>query len=307
MNNLSVYFGSKRTYLCVTEPTDKGLKINYVNASEQAIDLEDPEAIDTMIASDDIKEMLDEIGEVSRVSVTLPADSVLVTKIPGKKDMSLEEKRKLVEIEIKHSFPQFNYRDFIPSVINFAPKIDGKEIMLATIIPKQDFVSCKEILSSADHPINSIEISQLNAHASFLYNYPELRDKNVAIVGVADKFLDISVITNGKPVYYNLAKLNDKEMIGDVCLEEIAKITEKYIKNVDAVYLFGESLDIDLLVIAQSMIMMSVPVVGKLNAFRMFTTDLDQRHKDYMSRVAHLFPPCIGGNLPGYGEKTNLY
>jgi hypothetical protein len=178
---------------------------------------------------------------------------------------------------------------------------------LATIIPKIDFVTCRDLLDSIDKPITNIEISQLNAHSTFLYNYPERKHETVAIIGVSNNFLDISIIKAGKPVYYNLAKLKDREMIGDVCLEEFEKVTGIYVEKIDSAYLFGEGLDIDMLVIAQSLIMMSVPNVGKLNAFRMFTTDMDKRNRDYCSRMAHIFPPCIGGNLPAYHQKIKMF
>lgn len=307
-NMLSVYFSSDRTYLSVVEPGSKGLNLKYINSTENPIDLENPDDLENMMAVKELKDLLAEIeNPIDRVSVTLPADTVLVTKIPSKKNMQFEEIKKLVELEIRNAYPQFNYKDFIPSVLKFEPKLDGKEIMLAVIIPKINFISCRDILMELNTPISNIEISQLNSHSAFMYNYPERNKETVAIVGVGQQFVDVSVIKAGIPVYYNLAKLKDKEMIGDVCLEEFERITKNYAERIDSAYLFGEGLNIDMLVIAQSFLMGTVENVGKLNGFRMFTSQLDKRQRDYCSRMAHVFPPCIGGNMPSYYQKIKMF
>lgn len=305
---LSVYFSPDKTYISVVGKSKKGLELKYVDATQHPVDLETPEDIDNMIAANEVKDILKNLDlNFSRVSVTLPADSVLVTKIPSSKNMKFDEMKKLVELEIRNAYPQFNYDDFIPSVLKFEPKFDGKLVMLATIIPKINFISCRDILKIIKTPITNIEISQLNAHNTFLYNYPEHKKDTVAILGVGNKFIDISVITSAKPVYYNLIAYKDKEQIGDLCLEEFENITTKFVKKIDAAYFFGEHLDIDMLVIAQSLLMTSVPKVAKLNAFRMFETKFDKRLRDYCSRTAHIFPPCIGGNLPAYHQKIKMF
>lgn len=307
-NMLSVYFSSDRTYISVVGRSAKGLELKFVDATDSAVDLETPEDLDDMIAADEVREILGNLDyNFSRVSVTLPADSVLVTKIPSSKDMKFEEIKKLVELEIRNAYPQFNYEDFIPSVLKFEPKLDGKIVMLATIISKINFISCRDILKVVRTPISNIEISQLNAHNCFLYNYPEHKRDVVAILGVGRQFIDISVIVAGKPIYYNLIAYKDKEEIGDLCVQEFENITNKYVSKIDAAYFFGEYLDIDMLVIAQSLLMMTVPKVAKLNAFRMFETKMNNRLRDYCSRTAHIFPPCVGGNLPSYHQKIKMF
>ncbi len=306
---LSVYFSSHRTYLAVVERNGKGLRLDYVNSTTQPIDLEAPEDGRNEEAAEELKELLRDLDkDITRVAISLPADSVLVTKIPGKKTTPYDEIQKLVELEIRQAYPQFNYEDFIPSAVNFAPKLDGKEVMLATIIPKQNFVASRNILNEVlEKPITNIEISQLNAHSAFLYNYPKRKKESVAILGVGDNFVDVSVLKSGELVYYSLSRLDDPEEIADVCLEEFDQITEKYVEELHSAYFFGEGLNIDALVIAQSLLTEKVPNIGKLNAFRMFTSNLSERERQYCSRSAHIFPPCIGGCLPPIHKKIKLY
>jgi hypothetical protein len=305
---LSVYFSSERTYLAVTESTAKGLSLVYLNATETPVDLEVADDKNLEIAAQEMNALVHELGDdIERLSITLPSDNVLVTQFPYKPNMAAEDVKKLVEIEIKHAYPQFNYNDFISSVIHFAPRLDGKQMAMAEIIPKQSFISCRQLLQKVNLPISNIETSQLNAHTAFLYNYPEQAATVTAIIGVSKNFVDISVIKDKTPLYYSLAALKDPKDIGKVVEAELDKILTDYVTFVDCAYLYGEGLTKEMVDIVTSTLLGLVMEVGRLNAFRMFSSNLDARHREYCTRTAQIFPPCIGGCLPAYHQKVKLY
>lgn len=305
---LSIYFGTDRTYLTVVEPKSTGLELVYINSTQGAIDLENIDDESSLLAAQELEVYLSELhGDIGRIAVTLPSDSVLVTHIPGKKDLSQEDIVKLVNLEIRQNYPQFNFDDFTPSVIPLAPRLDGKEMLLAVIIPRKEYTSCKELLSTLKVPITSIEISQMSAHNALLYNYPEEKDKTAAVLNIGKQFVDISVITKGQPIYYNLASFQDKNKIGDLCEDEFSKILSEYVEFIDSAYFFGSELTLDLLNKANETIMGLVMESKRLNAFRMMSCNLDNRTNEYCIRTAHIYPPCIGACIPSYHDKTKLF
>ncbi len=304
---LSIFFNIDRTYVTITEPDEKGLKLIYLNSTENNIDLEN---IEDDFAQEGIQELVSllstiEMG-IDKISVTIPAESVMVSQFPGKHGMEESELRKLISLEIKNAFPTFNPDDFTSNIVPLAKRLDGQSLMLAVIIPKQIIMSCIEILKIYDLPIENIEISQLSAHSAFLYNYPEMIDKNVIIIGVQDQFMDVSVISNGQPIYYDLVSLSDKNEIGAVFESEYGKLISIAVEQIDHAFFFGIGLTRDMYIAAWETSMLLGINVGRLNAFRMITTDLDARDREYCSRTMHIFPPCIGSSFPAYHERIKL-
>jgi hypothetical protein len=157
-------------------------------------------------------------------------------------------------------------------------------------------MACEFVLGVAGIPLERIIISQFAAHAALLYNYPEHTGNTVALFTVQESFIDFSVLKKGKLVFYNLVSLPNHGELGAVCNAEIENmLAGQYVSYIDEAFLLGPGLTQATFTAAISEI--SVPA-RRLNAFRMLTTNLSQRDRDYCVRTAHLYPPCIGAALP---------
>jgi Tfp pilus assembly PilM family ATPase len=305
---LSVFFNIDRTYVSIVEPKEKGLELLYINSTDTNIDLENIDDEMSQMAIEELTTLLQGLDfDVSNITVTIPSESVIVSQFPGRQGMSEEEMRKLIALEIKHSYPQFNPSDFSSNIVPMETQINGQSMMLAVIIPKQIVYSCLEILNVFNLPIESIEISQLNAHTAFLYNYPEFQDKTVAILGVQENFVDISVIQNSKPIFYDLVSLPDKKQIGEMFETQYNRLISDVVNKIDMAYFFGTGLTRDMHIAAWEISALLNIGFGRLNAFRMLTTNLEPRDRDYCLRTQHIYPPCIGGSFPAYHESIKLY
>jgi hypothetical protein len=179
-------------------------------------------------------------------------------------------------------------------------------MMMGIIIPAFDYNACAKILKPVTKYIDKIEVSQFNAHSAFLYNYPEKAKNTVVLVGIQSNFVDISLVKNGKPVYYNLARLDSPDQIGELCENEFNKLTEEYVDVIHNSMFFGSALTKDMLIQTWEISMMLGIESEKLNAFRMTTTQLDERRREYCSRVSHIFAPCVGACVPAYHERYKL-
>ncbi len=307
MHTLSIFFSVDHTYLLIVEDEPKGLRLKYINSTTHKINLLNPDEESSIAGKTELDEIFSKLPhQPEQIVVTIPAENVLVSNFPGNKDISLNDLRKLVELEIKKNFPQFNYNDFSSTVIPLLPGLDGKQMMTGIIISKDVLSSCMSLLKKFQLPIKHIDISQLNTHSSFIYNYPEFADKSVLFFGIKNRFIDISVIKNKKPVYYNLVSYKNPERICDICQNEYEHIIGKYVNPIDVACFFGYELNSDIFSKASSKFTESGIIILRLNAFRMMTSSISDRDKEYCSRTAHIYPPCTGACIPIYHDRIKL-
>jgi len=302
---LSAFFNNDRIYLALLEQTLKGLLLSQIESTEHCFDLDNPEDDLSLLAAQELEIALSDmpLELVNSISITIAAENALVTQIPGKANMSKDDLRELVNLEIRQTYKLFEYENFFSYLLPLLPKRDGKMMMLAVMINKSTINMCKSLLSAVNQPIDSIEIAQLNAHNAFIYNYPELVQSTVAIIGVQKQFVDISILNQGMPVYYGVASMNSQSELGAICSAEMLKMKREYVTSLDSVYVFGLGLTKDLLSEIKSAVTEIVPVVNRMNAFRMIEGKLDIRNREYSSRTAHIFPPCVGGAIPPYVNR----
>ncbi len=304
---LSIFFNVDRVYVAQVEFASKGMILKYVNSTKNRIDLENTENDTSRQGIEELTEILNEINfSGGKVSATIPAESVLVTQFPGNTDMKASDLRQLLQLEIRQGYPQFNFDDFSSIMVPLLASPGQNSMMKAVIIPKQIYSAVGDILKPLNKPVDKIEISQLNAHSAFLYNYPERMDENIALFGVQSQFVDISVIVGGQLAYYELTALPDPSKLAEVVETEITKIMENHIDSINAAFFFGSGLTKDQYLSVWETSMLLGFESGRLNAFRMMESDLSRREKEYCSRTMHIFPPCIGGCIPAYHKRVRL-
>ena len=153
----------------------------------------------------------------------------------------------LVNIELRHNFPQFGFDEFSCSLLPLHPKLNGELSIVTVILQRITYVSCMDILKSLNLPVERIEISQLNAQNALIYNYPEYSDKSVVVFGLQNNFIDIGLINSLKTGYINLRLYQNENQIAGICYEEIEKLLTEYTNDIDAVFLYGISLTQEIL------------------------------------------------------------
>lgn len=301
---ISVFLDSERTYIALLEPDAKGYSLAYINSTEKPIDFTELENGEASAAVDELHGVFMEIaGAASKISVTLPMESVFAHQFPAPEDMSEENVRELVQFEINQHFPQQVADAFTSVVYPLHPRLDGVRMMLAIIVDNAMLNQARELMSPLMADADRIEFAQLAAHNACRYNYPDDEGTSFMIVGVQKKYLDVSVIHKGELAYYHLVPFADKGQVGELCEEELQKVLDEYVPFVDGVFFFGSQLTNSVVEMASAVL--SVPV-RRLNAFRMITTTLGERERSYCIRVAHVFPPCIGSVVPALQQAMEL-
>jgi hypothetical protein len=297
-NTLSFHFESDITTICGLSKNSKGLELLSVDTVHQGIPpLGDNIEIFKSGLSKVLKKVESQIKEAERITISLPAETSLAKQIPYIDSTEEDKLRELLTFEIELLFPKFTVDDFYVKLFPIEGKNKSAQMQLAILMEKNLMQVIQDTFEKFGKSVDVFQVRQLAAHATFMYNYPESITNTVVILGIQEKFLDVSILREGKLIYYDLASFNSIKDIGTICQTEITKLLSGTVSFIDNVYLFGNSLTAESLSLAHASLFGIIQKVERINAFRMITTNLDQRTKEYCSRTSHLFVPCIGSAL----------
>ncbi len=305
---LSVFFNTDRTYLTGLTIGESGISLDYINSTTFPIDFGNIESHESNNGMNELDTILLNMNfKPDEISITLPSESVLVTKFPGKEDITDDELNQLLNLEIRQIYPDRDNSEFTTYAVPLIPEKQKLQQMLAVIVKNEIIKGIENIVKVLDKPIVKFEISQLNAHTGFLYNYPELSDKCVLFLSMQGQFIEVSLLQKGQQVYYNLFALPVNNQTGDLFEQEFAKIVPDYVPVVDACFFFGLGLTKSVSqMLTEKAHFLGINETKRLNAFRMIQTNLSKRENDYCSRTFHIFPACIGGCLPAQYKKITV-
>ncbi|MBX3043290.1 MAG: hypothetical protein KIT33_14775 [Candidatus Kapabacteria bacterium] len=305
---LSIFLNIDRAYLTGITIDESGVSLDYINSTIHHIDLENFKTEESRNGVAEMNKFFFEMDfEPDEISVTLPSESVLVSKFPGKHDITDDELTQLLNLEIRQLYPQCDPKDYTTYAVPMLPDNPKLHQMMAVIVPNEDFKALEELVQILNKPIVKFDITQLNAHTCFLYNYPEMVDKNIIFVCVQGHFMDVSVLSAGKPIYYNLLAVSDFKKVGEFLEKEYDKIVPNYVDEIHACYFFGVGLTKEInMMLWETASLLGIFEAKRLNSFRMLKSNLSKREKEYCSRTLHIYPACIGAGLPAQHKILNV-
>lgn len=301
--SLSLFFNIDRVYVTMLERKEKGLNLAYLNSTENKIDIEHPDANSNQAGMDELSEIMNSIELPEKVNVCIPCESILVTSFPSRPEISQKDVVQLVNLEVKQLYPQFDLQDFSVIVNPLLPNKQNKHFMIASIVGNEIMDATRDFLAKFNVELGKLEISQFAAHNSFVYNYPDIADKNVLFASVQNQFIDISMMREKQSAYYNLLAFSDQSQIPEIFEQECNKITENIVDQIDYAFFFGSGLTKEINMALWETSMLFGFETKRLNPFRMMSASINDRAKEYCARVFHLFPAVIGVNLPSLQER----
>lgn len=300
---LSVYFGSERTYIALLNTAREGMEVLHVNAFPQTLRSEDDVPMLSQIIS---KDLAPYFGMVQMVNFSIPIEKVYIYQVPNADLTRKAEIKTLLNEEIKQVEPEKTADDFSIMLIPGHATEDGSKHMLAVMTDLALIDMCKQCFAPFKVPLKFTQNSQFAAHSAGILNYPEYAKKTIAILGVQNRFIDVSVISEGNLAFYSLYGIPEKEDFGSVCGKVLTSVLPQYLPPPDIALLYGEGLRKDLLDALSSAV--TIPTM-RFNAFRglLSTTSLGISSIALCNKAAHVFPPVIGASLKPLQEKEIVY
>jgi hypothetical protein len=302
-STLSLYFASERTYFALAAPTEQGLELQFASYVTETVRGEE----DYLNALEKLEKVLPAIAaQAESLTMCVPIENVFVHHFPALPISAQDELKRLLGIEIRQAYPHYTLDDFTGQVYPLVPALDGNSQMLAVLMDKKYLMACEFVLGVTARTLEATHISQFAAHGAFAYNYPEYNTSTVMLAGVQERFVDISILRNGKLAYYNLFSLNSPESLTHAATLALEAVLAGIVPYVDAAFFFGPGLRQDTLQSLRSSF--QIPA-HRMNAFRYVKTapGMSQKQIDYCIRTAHLYPSVIGSMLPPLQEQDIIF
>jgi len=301
---LSISFNKQHTYITQVQYATKGINITHVDTLSQPIDI----STDEVLESEGAVLLLQALSELTlpteKVYISLPTNVMMIQNMPAIPFTSADDVRDMVSLEVLQNAPDKSANDFFAEFYNLTPRLDGSEIVVAVLTERAALQRVQKLLTPVGLTVTSSIARQFAAHSAFRYNYPEWNSKTVVLIGITGSHIETSVVNRGEVSYYNNLPYSHPGSISDLCDAEIEKILSGYAPFLDGCFMYGDSLTKEILTAVQMRLSGLLPSIERLSAFRMTTTSLDDRHKEYCTRMAHVFVPCIGASIPQLHTPT---
>lgn len=305
---LSIFFNNDRTYITKVLNSPDGLKLEYLNATNEPIDLDALHTDEQTKAFDEIDQIIHQAGkDFDHISIVFPADSLLISHMPSKKGITKEEIINLIGIELKRTFPNLNITNFQIQVFQLTESKSKINKQVAVVFQNNDLSVFEQYFSKYEKEINFPYVSQISAANCFMYNYPELKNKNAAVVGIQNNYIDFCVISNGNLVYFGLESYNSLEQIQTALEAQIEKVLNEIVDDLaGGIYFYGRDVNQQTFISCWETAMIFGAEGKRLGTFRMLKSELDERDLEYTFKTAQYYAPCIGAAIPLYFDSIIL-
>ncbi len=305
---LSIFLNTDRTYITKILNAPDGLKLEYLNATDTPVDLDSLHTDEQTQAFDEIDLIIEKCGnDFDNISIIFPADSLLISQMPSKKGITREEIMNLIGIELKRAFPNLNISNFQIQVFQLSENKSKVNKQIAVVYQNNDLSVFEQYFSKYEKEINFPYVSQIAAANCFMYNYPELHNKNAAIVAVQNNYIDFCVISNGNFVYFGLENYSTPDQIPTALESQIEKVMNEIVDDLaGGIFYYGKDINQQTFINCWETAMIFGAEGKRLGSFRMLKSDLEERDVDYTIKTAQHYAPCIGAAIPLYFDSIIL-
>lgn len=301
MTIVSIFFDVERIYVVVLEQ-EQGMPVNLsaMYVCEHPLLLHT--SVDTLYQSPALKQLEEIFGEIQKrfrmvhfsVHIAVAMDFLHAHLIPLPEDGIIPgEEQEFLQFEFSQYFEATSVPQFFAYI--FPLYADDSESMALVVFFHHAVRHIGRYLAGllgAGEPV--INVAQMSAFNVIATQYPESHVPTVAMVNLQHEFVDISVIHH-QQLFDTITFSNETHSLLSRCREYFAELHDKRLVSIDEVYFFGPALTQSIL---QEAIQIIPCHVTRLNPFRTLRTSISQREREYCSRVAHHFAPCIGASFP---------
>ncbi len=302
---LSMCFCSDTVTCTVVRAGEKGLELLAMAVIEESVALRDPQ-FRQHPSFERVHDTLGSLAPMARSArICLPSSVVMSQCLPDLSNATPEEASSVLTLEVMQNAPETSLDDYDVSFYQVAGS-NTEATMMAALVDKKVLDELVSECSSLGLVRSSYSAAYIAALNCFIYNYPERRSGHVLLVGVDCNELILSVVVDGKLESASLRPLNDGRVVEEVLEEHVQKIMQRDDLSIDSMMVYGEALQPALLESIRQRLRTHVPVIERLNAFRMCRASIDETQRKFASRNAHRFVNCVGSVLDSRKQHVSL-
>ncbi len=242
--------------------------------------------------ADEFLEYLTTFMKVNRVrareaSVALDTGLLFLATLPLPEGITRPEINEQLTWELGEYFTDEAPRDFISDVHILAPSaVPHVNEVLSVSVRRQVVRRVETVLGKAGLSLRVVDADHFSADTALRMNYPDTYRKFVALVGIKENRVDVSLIKHGAVVAYRYAVVASNQEI----VRHIAGLSRET-SGIGSITVYGPYLDNDLLVQIRRGAALLVEALNPLRHMKISDT---LRIADHLSMPSYRFASAVG-------------
>jgi Tfp pilus assembly PilM family ATPase len=223
----------------------------------------------------------------NRLSISLDTAMLFLNSIPIDQGLTRSEINDRVKWELSQYFPETGTEDFITDVHILTERAnDPFNEALSVSVRRHDAIMIQKAAAAAGMELSIVDADHFAADTALRINYPDTYRKYIALVGVKENRLDISLMRNGSLESYRYIIVQSNQEI----VQGIATLARKT-PGIYSMTVYGPYLDRDLL----TQIRRGSPIlVEALNPLRHVNVSDTLRLADHLTVPSYRFAAAVG-------------
>jgi Tfp pilus assembly PilM family ATPase len=225
-----------------------------------------------------------------RASVAMDTSLLFISMLPMEEGLTRNEITEQITWELSQYFPELPPKEFISDIHPAThPESEHWREVLSVSVRRSHAAAIQKMLAQLGLELHILDVDHFAADTALRLNYPDAYRKYIALVGVKENRLDISMIRNGSMESYTYAVVESNKEIVD----RMTRLSQEA-KGVHAITTYGPYLDRDLLTqIRRS----SKLLVEAMNPLRHIQVSDSLRIADHLSMPSYRFAAAVGAAL----------
>lgn len=288
--------------------TESIIGLSFSDKSVQAVEIEHEGPSNTLLAIDEWESSPITSGEgtvtlqfierltsfiatnhvhANRVSVALDTAQLFLNTVPMEEGLSRPEMNEQIHWELSQYHPDVPSRQFITDMhVMSQHHPEAWNDVLCVSVRRDDAYAVQQGIAKLGLSLYILDVDHFSADTALRLNYPDTNRKFLALVGVKENRLDISLIKNGNTESYSYCLVqSDKEIV-----EQIGTLSRET-KGIYSITAYGPYLSKDLLVQIRRG---SSLLVEALNPLRHVKVSDSLRLNDRLSVPSYRFASAVG-------------
>lgn len=222
-----------------------------------------------------------------RISIALDSATLFFNSLPLEDGISRLERNEQMEWELSQYFPEGNAREFITDVhVLTENREQAWTKVLSVSVRRENAYMMQNLVAKLGLNLYILDVDHFGADAALRVNYPDSERKYLALVGVKENRLDVSLIRNGVLESYSYRVVSSNAEI----VEHIGALSRET-RGLFSITVYGTHLDTDLLVQIRRG---SDLLVEALNPLRHVRVPDSLRLSDHLSVPSYRFASAVG-------------
>jgi len=222
-----------------------------------------------------------------KVAVSLDTAEMFLNSIPMDEGLSRIQINEHINWELSQFFPERSPKEFVTDVHVLTQRpTDGWNEVLSVSVQRHDVYLVQQAVQQMGLALHVLDADHFSADTALRVNYPDTNRKYLALVGVKENRLDVSLIKNGNMESYSYSMVQSNKEI----VEQIGLLSRET-KAIYSITVYGPFLDKDLLVQIRRG---SSLLVEALNPLRHVKVSDSLRLSDHLSVPSYRFASAVG-------------